>query len=228
LIDLILKDRENYGNEHQVQAKVLSLTQSTERGTVYQLKELESLKVFAKGKGMKVFMDGARFANATASLGVSPRKIVEAAGLDILSLGGTKNGMMLGELVLVFNPEIAAEMKFYRKQVMQLSSKMRYISAQFLAYFENDLWLENATHANAMAKKLAEKLSGMENVVLSENVEANSVFVKIPKNCISPLQEEYPFYVWDEEINEVRWMCSFDTTEDEINRFVKRVKEVVS
>lgn len=217
----------NYGNEHQVQAKVLSLTQSTERGTVYQIKELESLKAFAKGKGMKIFMDGARFANATASLGVSPRKIVEAAGLDILSLGGTKNGLMLGELVLVFNPEIAAEMKFYRKQAMQLASKMRFISAQFLAYFENDLWLENATHANAMAKTLAEKLSDIENIVLCENVEANSVFVKIPRNAIEPLQKDYPFYVWDEEINEVRWMCSFDTTEDEINRFVKRVKEVI-
>ena len=215
----------NYGNEHQTQSKILSLTQSTEHGTLYKISELEELKNFAKEKGMKVFVDGARLANAIASLGVSPRKMIEAAGADILTLGGTKNGLLMGELVVVLNPDLVAEMKYYRKQLMQLSSKMRFLSAQFLAYLENDFWLENANLANTMAKKLCEELSAIPQIKISQNVEANAVFAKIPRKIVAPLQEEFPFYVWDEGTCEVRWMCSFDTTEKDVEAFVKKIKE---
>lgn len=214
----------NYGNEHQVQAKVLSLTQSTERGTLYSLKELKELGAFAKKKKMKVAMDGARFSNAVAALRVKPREIVEAANLDMLSLGGTKNGLMVGELVVCFNPEIADEMKFHRKQLMQLSSKMRYISAQFCTFFEDNLWISNAEHANEMAKMLAKKLAGFSEVKITAKPEVNAVFAILPKKVIPQLQKEYPFYTWNEAKSEVRWMCSFDTTEKDIDLFVKKIK----
>ncbi|MEZ4813855.1 MAG: low specificity L-threonine aldolase [Bdellovibrionota bacterium] len=226
----ILSHTLNYGNEHQVQGKVLSLTQSTEKGTLYSLDELRALKEFCLQKKIKVHMDGARFANAVAAMNVSPQEIVEAGGVDMLSLGGTKNGLMLGELVVSFNEEASSQMKFYRKQAMQLSSKMRYISAQFCEYLENDLWIENAKHANAMAGLLASELSSVSSVELSEKPEVNAVFARIPKAMIEPLQRDFPFYVWDELIHEgsdcseVRWMCSFDTQEEDVLSFVKKLK----
>jgi threonine aldolase len=218
----------NYGNEHQVQAKVLSLTQATERGTVYSMKELEALKAFTKEKKIKTFMDGARFANAVSSLGVSPRKMVEAGGVDVLSFGGTKNGLMLGEAVVVLNPEYAQAMKFCRKQTLQLSSKMRFISAQLIAYLDGDLWLANAEHANRMAKLLEQKLSKFNEIQICESVDANILFVRVPRKIIEPLQKEFPFYVWEEETCELRWMCAFDTTEDDISRFVKKIEQALT
>ena len=212
----------NHGNEHQVQARVLSLTQSTEKGTLYSLSELQALKKAAKDRGLFVHMDGARFANAVAALGVNPREIIDAAGVDVLSLGGTKNGLMMAEAVVVFNPEIAKQMKFYRKQNMQLASKMRYLSAQFLVYF--DFWLENAKHANAMAQKLLKGLQNFSQIEISEKTEVNAVFAKLPREIIRPLQEKHPFYVWDETKNEVRLMCSFDTSDEDIDSFVGTLK----
>lgn len=221
----------NYGNEHQVQARVLSLTQSTERGTVYNLNELKALGVFAKSKQIRVCMDGARFANAVAALGVKPREIVEAAGVELLSFGGTKNGLMLGEIVVSFNPEISSHMKFYRKQLMQLASKMRYISAQFCAYFEDDLWIQNAKHANVMNKHLVSALESVARVQITVKPEVNAVFAKIPKTIIEPFQKDFPFYVWEEfpseEFSEVRWMTSFDTTEEDVQLFVNRIRQLL-
>jgi threonine aldolase len=216
----------NYGNEHQVQAKVLSLTQSTERGTLYSLQELKALRDFAKSKNIKIAMDGARFSNAVAALKVEPRAIVEAAGLDVLSLGGTKNGLMLGELVVTFSEEVASEMKYLRKQLMQLSSKMRYLSAQFCSYFEDNLWIKNATHANAMAALLVKNLEGMKELQISSKCEVNAVFARLPMPAIEALQKDFPFYVWDESVSEVRWMCSFDTTEEDVMSFIKKIREL--
>ncbi len=220
----------NFGNEHQVQARVLSITQSTERGTVYTIEELKALGDFAKTKKIRVCMDGARFANAVAALNVNPREIVEAAGVELLSFGGTKNGLMLGELVVSFNPEVSSHMKFYRKQYMQLTSKMRYISAQFCEYFENNLWIENAKHANAMNQYLLSELQAVSKVEITVKPEVNAIFAKIPKSIIQPLQKDFPFYIWEElpseECSEVRWMTSFDTSKEDVHMFVKRIKEL--
>lgn len=217
----------NYGNEHQVQAKVLSLTQSTERGTTYKLAELTALGDFAQKKGIRVTMDGARFSNAVVSLKAKPSDILKAAKVEVLSFGGTKNGLVIGELLVVLNPEIASEMKYLRKQAMQLSSKMRFISAQFLAYLNNDLWLKNATHSNEMAKYLEQKLQNYSEIKITESVEANVVFVKTPREIVAPLKKEYPFYTWNEEICEHRWMCSFDTTKEDVDDFVKRLETLL-
>ena len=217
---------QNYGYEHQVQARVLSLTQTTERGTLYSLAELQALGKFAEEKGIRVQMDGARFANAVVAMKLSPAEIVQAAGVEVLSLGGTKNGLLMGELVVVLNPELADEMKFHRKQSMQLSSKMRFISAQFNAYLENDLWLKNAAHANAMGLLLAEKLRPLEKIKITEKVEANVVFAIAQLEVAERMRKVYPFYTWDENISEHRWMCSFDTRPEEINEFVGLIGQV--
>ncbi len=217
----------NYGNEHQVQAKVLSLTQTTERGTVYSRQELKALGAFAKKNAIKVSMDGARFSNAVAALEVKPVEICKAAQVEVLSLGGTKNGLMLGELVVVFNSQIADEMKFYRKQYLQLSSKMRFISAQFVEYFKNNLWIQNALHSNEMAQILKSELQKFSELEITEEVSANVVFVKVPRFLIEPLQKKFPFYVWDENLNECRWMCSFDTSPDDVKDFTKEISKLL-
>lgn len=217
----------NYGNEHQVQARVLSLTQTTERGTVYSLQELKALGVFAQKNSIKVAMDGARFSNAIAALKTKAIEITKTAQVEVLSMGGTKNGLMLGELVVVFNSQIADEMKFYRKQYLQLSSKMRFISAQFVEYFKNNLWIQNALHSNQMAQLLKSELQKFSELEITEEVAANVVFVKIPRWLITPLQVKFPFYVWDESLNECRWMCSFDTTPSDIKSFVREISRLL-
>jgi threonine aldolase len=155
-------------------------------------------------------------------LSVSPREIINAAGVDVLSLGGTKNGLMMAEAIVVFNPEIAQQIKFHRKQKMQLASKMRYISAQFLVYF--DFWLENAKQANMMTQKLLKELQKFPEVEITEKTEVNAIFAKLPREIIRPLQDKHPFYVWDETKNEVRLMCSFDTSDEDIDSFVGTLK----
>lgn len=220
---------QNYGNEHQVQAKVLCLTQSTERGTLYSLEELKALADFSKTKGIKRFIDGARFANATAALGVAPSEITNSLGVEVISLGGTKNGLAYGELIVSFSSEASQQLKFLRKQYMQLSSKMRYISAQFCTYFEDNLWIRNALHANEMTKLLYEKVVQISEVKVSHQPQVNSLFVSLPVPLTQELQKDFPFYVWkeatnNEVTNEVRWMCSFDTTEKDIEAFVSKLK----
>ena len=206
------------GNPHHVQPRVVSISQATEVGTVYTLEELRQLTSCASHLRLKVHMDGARLANAAASLGASLKQLT--AGVDVLSFGGAKNGLMYGEAVVIFDPRLAADFAYIRKQGMQLPSKMRFISAQFLALLENDLWMENALHANAMARHLAEQVAELPNVSLTRPVDANGVFCAIPRLAIAPLQEQFPFYVWDEETCEVRWMTSFDTTREDVDEFV--------
>ena len=215
------------GVEHHVQPHVISISQATEMGTVYTKKELRTLASFAHDNGMLLHVDGARIANAAVSLGVTLKEITADVGVDVLSFGGTKNGMMYGEAVIFFDQKVATDFKYIRKQGMHLPSKMRFISAQFEALLSRDLWRRNATHANQMAHILASELAKMSQIKITQPVESNGVFATIPKKHLAALQKKYFFYVWDEEISEVRLMASFDTTEEDIRDFVKFVRKTV-
>jgi threonine aldolase len=215
------------GDEHHVQPRVISITQATEVGTVYRPNELRALADFAHDHGMFLHVDGARVANAVAALGLNLKQATRDLGIDVLSFGATKNGALGAEAVVFFNPELAANFKFYRKQGMQLASKMRFISAQFEALFTNDLWLQNARHANRMAQLLKRELSKIPQVKIIYNVEANGVFAQIPPKAIAKLQKRYFFYVWNEAQSVVRWMCSWDTTADDVKQFAEFLRRVV-
>jgi threonine aldolase len=225
--DGIRKYLHGFDFEHHSQPQVISISQVTELGTVYTPEEIKAITTLAHQYGLLVHMDGARLANAAVALGLPFRAFTVDAGVDALSFGGTKNGMMMGEAVLFFNPELAAKTKYIRKQSMQLYSKMRFISAQFLAYFENELWKRNATHSNNMARLLEAEVKKIPAIRLTQEVEANGVFAIVPAEIIPKLQEEYFFYMWDESRSEVRWMTSFDTSEDDIYNFVALIKSLV-
>jgi threonine aldolase len=216
------------GDEHHVQPKVISITQATEVGTVYQPDEILALSRFAREHNLYLHLDGARIANAAATLGQTLRQATRDLDVDVLSFGGTKNGLMGGEAVVFFQPKVAGNFLYLRKQSMQLASKMRFISAQLGALLTNDLWLTNAQHSNRMAKLLEKELSQIPQIKIVYPVEANGVFAQIPRHAIAPIQDRYFFYVWNEEESIVRWMCSFDTTEDDIRQFASFVRETVS
>jgi threonine aldolase len=215
------------GFEHHVQPRVISVSQATEMGTVYTPRELKSLSSFAHDNGMLLHVDGARIANAAVSLNLTLKAITKDAGADVLSFGGAKNGMMYGEAVVFFDQSLARDFKYTRKQGTHLPSKMRFISAQFEALLSNDLWRKNAEHANRMAQLLANELRKIPRVEITQKVEANGVFAIIPKKYIPILQKKYFFYVWNEETSEVRFMTSFDTTEDDIADFVGLVRKTI-
>jgi threonine aldolase len=215
------------GDQHHVQPRVISITQSTEMGTVYQPKEIRDLARFAHDRDMLLHMDGARIANAAASLGQDLRQATGDLGVDVLSFGGTKNGAMGAEAVVFFDKSLAQDFQYLRKQGMQLASKMRFISAQFEALFSNDLWKRNARHANRMAALLKRQIAKIARVKIVYPVEANGVFAQIPRRAIAKLRKRYFFYVWNEEESVVRWMCSFDTTEEDVRRFARFVAEAV-
>lgn len=215
------------GFEHHVQPRVVSVSQATEMGTVYTPSELKRLAAAAHSKNLFLHMDGARLANAAASLKVGLRQITRDAGVDVLSFGGAKNGMMYGEAVVFFDQELARDFRYLRKQGTHLPSKMRFISAQFATLLANDLWLENASHANRMAQMLARELEKLPQIAITQKVESNGVFAIIPRKHIPLLQKSYFFYVWNEKTSEVRFMTSFDTTAGDIEAFVKLVKKIV-
>jgi threonine aldolase len=215
------------GDEHQVQPRLVSITQATELGTVYSLDETQLIAATAHALGMYVHVDGARLANAAVSLGVSLAALTSEAGVDVVSFGGTKNGLLFGEAVVFCTPELADDFLFTRKQLGQLASKMRFVSAQFEALLADDLWLRSARHANAMAARLAAAVESVDGLEISRPVEANAVFARLPRAAIDDLLEtlpgDRPFYVWDEVTNEVRWMCAWDTTEGEVDAFADAV-----
>jgi threonine aldolase len=215
------------GFEHHVQPRVISVSQATEMGTVYTPRELKALSSFAHDNNMLLHVDGARIANAAVGLKVKLKAITRDAGVDILSFGGAKNGMMYGEAVVFFDKSLAKNFKYTRKQGTHLPSKMRFISAQFEALLANDLWRRNAGHANRMAQLLARELAKIPQVTITQKVEANGVFALVPKRYVPLLQKKYFFYVWNEETSEVRFMTSFDTTENDIADFVGLVKKTV-
>ncbi|NOY37239.1 MAG: low specificity L-threonine aldolase [Chlorobi bacterium] len=214
--------------EHHSQPRIISITQSTELGTVYTPQEIKAITDLAHNKELVVHVDGARIANAAAFLDISFKEMISDTGIDLLSFGGTKNGMMYGEAVVFLNTSLSENFKYIRKQGMQLASKMRYIAVQFDAYLTDDLWLHNARHANRMAHLLAEKAARIDGIKITRKVEANGVFAKIPKEIIHALQKEFFFYVWDENASVVRWMASWDTTEEDVDRFVSAIQNLLS
>ena len=226
-VDLVRHAYHGIGDQHHVQARVISITQSTEMGTVYTPEEIRALAGFAHEHEMFLHMDGARIANAAASLGQTLRQATRDLGVDVLSFGGTKNGIMGGEAVVFFNRALSPDFLYLRKQGMQLASKMRFIAAQFEALLTNDLWRRSAQRANSMARVLEAEVRKIPQVRIVWKVEANGVFAQIPRHAIAKIKEHYFFYPWIEEENIVRWMCSFDTTEQDVKDFVKVVAEAV-
>jgi len=215
------------GDQHHSQPRVISITQSTEMGTVYQPEEIQELARFAHEHDMFLHVDGARISNAAAALGQTLRQATGDLGVDVLSFGGTKNGIMGGEAVVFFHPELSRDFLYLRKQSMQLASKMRFIAAQFEALLTNDLWRRSADHANRMARLLEKEINLIPGVRVVWKVEANGVFVQIPRHAIEKIKQHYFFYMWIEEESIVRWMCSFDTTEDDIRKFASVVAQAV-
>jgi len=215
------------GNEHHVQPRAITITQATEYGTVYTPQEIRAIADFAHTHSLLLHMDGARLFNAAAFLDVPLRAITSGAGVDALSFGGTKNGLVAGEAVVFFKQVLADDFEFRRMQGMQLASKMRFIAAQYSALLSNDLWKRSASHANRMAQLLAGELAGIKGVALTQQVQANEVFVTMPPAIIPKLQERWPFHVWDEAKSEARLITSFDTEEADIADFAALVRQAV-
>jgi threonine aldolase len=220
------------GDEHRTQPGAVSITQSTELGTLYTPDEIRAIADVAHTHGMVLHLDGARLANAAAALGVPLAGTTSDCGVDVLSLGGTKNGLLGAEAVVVLRPGLGDGLLFARKQLAQLGSKGRYLAAQFLALLEGDLWVRNAGHANAMARRLVDGVRGLPGVEITRPVQANAVFALLPPDVVEPLRERFGFYVWDERTGspnqEVRWMCSWDTTEQDVDELLAAVRSAVS
>jgi threonine aldolase len=216
------------GDEHAVQPTIVSVTESTELGTVYGPDELRALADQAHEHGMYLHLDGARLANAAAALDVPLRALTTDVGVDALSFGGTKNGLMLGEAVVLLRPGAGDGIRYLRKQSMQLASKMRFIAAQFDALLDGERWRRAAAHANAMARRLADALQGVEGVRVTQRVEANAVFAVLPPGAAERLQQSWLFYVWDEAAGEVRWMCSWDTQPEDVDAFAADVASAIA
>ncbi len=225
--DQVRKKLIRIGDQHHPQGRIISISQTTEYATVYTVNEILELAALAREFNLYLHMDGSRLANAAVSLKKEFAEFTFDAGVDVLSFGGTKNGMMFGEAVIFANPETAAYFNYFRKQAMQLHSKMRFIGAQFAALLSGRLWEESARHSNNMAAKLGKGLEQIPGIKLTQPVEANGVFAVFPPKIIKPLQEESFFYVWNDSTSEVRLMCSFDTTEEDVERFVRNVNELM-
>ena len=226
--ELIEKHMHGFDFEHHSQPKVISVTQATELGTVYKAGEIKKLADYAHSHGMFLHMDGARLANAAVSLKLPFKSFTTDAGVDVLSFGGTKNGMMFGEAICFLRPGLSENFKYMRKQGMQLASKMRFISAQFIGYFRNELWKTCASHSNSMAKIMEQKLNQVKGVIITQRVQSNGIFIIIPDKVAEMLQSHYFFYPWNASISEYRLMTSWDTTESEIEDFVSLLKKKFS
>ena len=214
-----------FGFEHHSQPKAISISQPTELGTLYSKEEIKSLADLAHSYNMYLHVDGARLANAAVALGCTFKEMTTDLGVDALSFGGTKNGLLMGESCVLLNPALDVDMKYRRKQMTQLASKMRFMAAQFICYIESGIWRRNAEHSNRMAQLLRSEVEKVEGVKIMYPVQVNSVFAQLPTDVWHRLQERYFFYDWDEAADVVRWMCSFDTTEEDIHSFVNALKE---
>jgi threonine aldolase len=227
-VDAIRPEARGFDDEHRAQPQVVSLAQSTELGTVYTPAEIRAITDFAHSHDMLVHLDGARLSNAAAHLGVPLRAFTTDAGVDILSFGGTKNGMLLGEAVVILNPALDRGVDYLRKSSMQLASKMRFLSAQFLALLDGDLWLRNATHANAMATLLDEQIRDLPGLTVNHPVQGNALFVTLPEPVLAALHEQFHFYDWAGSPAQARWMTTFDTTPDDIQALVKAIEAALT
>ncbi|MFB2599017.1 low specificity L-threonine aldolase [Herbiconiux sp. P17] len=221
LIDL---EAWGWGDEHRAQPLAVSITQTTELGTAYTADEIAAIADHVHARGMTLHLDGSRISNAAASLGLPLRAFTTDAGVDVVSLGGTKNGLLYGEAVVVVNPSAAAGITFLRKLDMQLASKMRFVSAQLIALYGGDLWLRSASHANAMAQRLRSAVADLPGVMLTQQTQSNAVFAILPPGVADRLRESFRFYDWNPATGEVRWMCAFDTTEADIDAFAAALR----
>ena len=226
--ELVATQAWGFGDEHRAQPGVVSITQSTELGTLYTPDEVRALADQAHGLGLRLHLDGARISNAAAALDVPLRAFTTDAGVDVVSLGGTKNGLLFGEAVVVLDPAADGGLTYLRKMDMQLASKMRFVSAQLIALFEGDLWLASARHANAMAARLRAGIEGLPGVQVTRPTQANGVFVIFPDGVAQVLRRRWRFYDWDVATGEVRLMCAFDTTEADVDELVAAVADAVS
>jgi len=227
-VQSIKKHMHGFGFEHHSQPKVISITQVTELGTVYTPEEIKALSTFAHEHGMFLHMDGARLCNAAASLGLELQAITTEVGVDVLSFGLTKNGAINAEAVIFFDQNLVKNFKYFRKQGMQLGSKMRFVSVQFEAMLSGNIWKENAQHSNRMAQILAAKLAEIPQIKITQKVQANGIFAIVPPEIIPALQKEFFFYMWDEHRSEVRWMTAFDTTKEDVECFVALIRKLLS
>ena len=218
---------ERVGDEHAVQPRVLSLSQCTELGTVYTVQETRALADLAHAHGLVLHMDGARLSNAAAALERPLSALTADVGVDILSFGGTKNGLLGAEAVVIVNAELAEGFQYLRKQSLQLASKMRYLAAQFEALLTDELWLRCARQANAMAARLAQGVGSVPGVTITRPVQTNAVFARLPSEATAALRERFAFYTWDESAGEVRWMCSWDTTEEDVESFTAAIRKAL-
>jgi threonine aldolase len=229
--ELIDRQAWGWGDEHRAQPLAVSITNTTELGTLYTAEEIRAIADHAHANGMRLHLDGARVANAAAALGVPLREFTTDAGVDILSLGGTKNGLLYGEAVVVLDPAASEGLQYLRKFSMQLASKMRFVSAQLVALFEGDLWLDSATHANLMAHHLRHELErlistgSVRGLSFTQATQANAVFASLPTAAADRIRERFRFYDWDRATGEVRWMTAFDTTEADVDAFVVAITE---
>jgi threonine aldolase len=219
---------QNFGNEHHAQPSVVSITQSTELGTVYTPDEIGAICELTHSLGMAVHLDGARLANAAATLNVPLRAMTTDVGVDVISLGGTKNGLLFGEAVVVLDPQRCTGLNYVRKYTMQLASKMRYISAQLNALFEGDLWLRSARIANARATLLRELVDQIPGVLVTQRTQANGVFAIVPPTVVERLREVASFQTWNPFTGEVRWMCSHDTDEATVRAFADALRDLMA
>ena len=223
--ELIDKQAWGFGDVHRAQPSVVTITQSTELGTLYSVDEIKAITQHAHDLGMLVHLDGARISNAAAALGTGFREFTTDAGVDVVSFGGTKNGAMGSEAVVILNPDLATAIPYLRKTSMQLASKMRFVSAQLDALLTDDLWLRNASHSNSMARKLEQGVRQISGVDVVRPVQANAVFAILPSAVTERLQQRFRFYTWDQATGEVRWMCSWDTSDEDVDGFVKAIRE---
>lgn len=230
--ELIDREAWGWGDEHRAQPLVVSITQTSELGTAYTAQEIRAIGDHVHERGMRLHLDGARLSNAAASLGLPLRAFTRDAGVDVLSFGGTKNGALGAEAIVVLNPEASEGLKYLRKLNMQLASKMRFVSAQLVALLEGDLWIRSASHANAMARRLRDALDAgiasgdLPGLGFTQETQSNGVFATLPAGVADRLRDRgFKFYDWDASRNEVRWMCSFDTSEADIDDFVAGIRE---
>src|SRR3954454_22475361 len=226
--DLVRPKLARFGDEHAVQPRVISITQSSELGTVYSVDEVRALADLAHEQGMLLHLDGSRLANAAAALDVPLRALTTDVGVDALSFGGTKTGLVLGEAIVLLRPGLGEGVEYLRKQSMQLASKMRFLAAQFEALLVDERWRRAPAHANAMASRLADAVGDIDGVRITQRVDANAVFAVLPPGAAEKLQDRWRFYVWDESTGEVRWMCSWDTTPEDVDAFAQDVAQVAS
>jgi threonine aldolase len=214
------------GDQHFAQPAAVSLTIPTEVGVCYTMKELGEWRRFTSDKGLMLHLDGARLANAAVHLGVTMKELTSGLGVDSVSFGGTKNGLMGAEAVLLFSAKAKENFKFYRKQAMQLSSKTRFLAAQFYAYLQDDLWREIAAHTTTLARQLSEDLKQFPEIKISYPVHSNAVFVELPKEWVKPIREKFFFYIWDPDLNMGRWMISWDWTPELNQSLIHHIREV--